>query len=211
MPGNIQAGHLIHSATQPDDDIVPLLEIRIEQARCFTRQALAAITIVRLADLLAGDNGVAVPGRISLIRGDAGNQRTTGRRLTTGADPLNLVRLGNAITPFDHCCLSRSNKNGRPIARAAKADLLLVLCELALVGNGQLVPTLPAPRRQDSLSAAGGHPLEEAMLTQARNPLWLICSLWHGVPNTPRRIRRGQTGKKPPLQAKQTSTAKGGV
>ena len=78
---------------------------------------------------------------------------------------------------------------------------LLVLCELALVRHGQLVPALPAARGHNRPSAPGGHPREEPMFPQARNALWLIRSLRHRDPRSAPENDASIPNRKPPLQA----------
>jgi hypothetical protein len=61
--------------------------------------------------------------------------------------------------------------------------VLLVLRELLLVADGQLPAALGAAPPEDGATTLARHPLQEPVLTQARNALWLVGSLWH--PNAP--------------------------
>ena len=58
--GDLIAGQLVWAAAEDDDDVVTRFQGRMERAQRLAHQALAAVTLVRLADFLAGNDGLSV-------------------------------------------------------------------------------------------------------------------------------------------------------
>jgi hypothetical protein len=98
-------------------------------------------------------------------------------------------------------------KQNRPQMLAAGVQLF-VLREFALVRRRQLMTALLAARGQNRATTAGGHALEKSMFPEARNALWLVCSLRHRNPRSAPDNDASIPNKKPPLQTPSSATAK---
>ena len=82
--GLLVAGELVRAAAENDDDVVSLFQGWMQIAQRFAHQPFAAVALVRFADLLAGNDGIAVGNRVVRMRENANDNRALGKCLASG-------------------------------------------------------------------------------------------------------------------------------
>jgi hypothetical protein len=151
----------------------------------FAHEALASVALVRFADLLAGDDGIAVGDWVVGMGEDANDNRALGKCLAPGPSIADLPVIAKAEGAI-HKVGQWAKGKGQQLTTYRSyycllpiATCLFILREFLLVADGQLRAALGATALQDQTTALGGHTLEEAVLAQARNALGLVGSLGH--------------------------------
>src|SRR5690606_30692696 len=87
----LEIRHLVDGAAADDDDIVSRPEPGVVAAERLAGEPLEAIALHGLAAALAGDDGVAVAGRVEVVGEHAGHERSVRRGLPPGSDPADVA------------------------------------------------------------------------------------------------------------------------
>jgi hypothetical protein len=111
-----EIGELLGATANDGHNIVALPQLRIAEPERLAHHALGPIPVHRFAHLPASNDGVAILGRIGLIREYAQNERSLSPGFAPGPCPLHVSVAAETLLSLEHADPFRSPSEHGPVA-----------------------------------------------------------------------------------------------